>query len=92
MLQNAGPELANAAHELKTRDDSANLQQTVAIRAQLRGAVYDVLSEFKHVGEQKGASKDEKALATNLLKKIGPPVQYAPWWVRVAFYAWVSVR
>jgi PiT family inorganic phosphate transporter len=92
LLQNAGPELANAAHELKTRDDSANLQQTVAIRAQLRGAVYDVLSEFKHVGEQKGASKDEKALATNLLKKIGPPVQYAPWWVRVAFYAWVSVR
>jgi PiT family inorganic phosphate transporter len=45
--------------------------------------VYDVLSELKHVGEQNGASKDEKAQATDLLKKMGPPVQYAPWWVRV---------
>ena len=83
LLQNAGPQLASEAHELKTRDDSANSPQTVAVRAQLRGAVYDVLSELKHVGEQNGASKDEKAQATDLLKKMGPPVQYAPWWVRV---------
>ena len=83
LLQNAGPQLASEANQLKTRDDSANSPKTVAVRAQLRGAVYDVLSELKHVGEQNSASKDEKAQATDLLKKMGPPVQYAPWWVRV---------
>ena len=83
LLQNAGQELATEAHELKIRDNAGNSQQTKAVRAQLRGAVYDVLSELKRVGEQAGASKEEKAQATDLLKKMGPPVQYAPWWVRV---------
>ena len=83
LLQNAGPELAGEAHKLKTREDTADLQQTVAVRAQLRGAVYDVLSELKHVGKLPGASAADKAKAGDLLKQMAPPVQYAPWWVRV---------
>jgi PiT family inorganic phosphate transporter len=83
LLQNAGPVLAGEAHKLKTREDIADSQQTVAVRAQLRGAVYDVLSELKHVGELPGASAADKAKAGDLLKQMAPPVQYAPWWVRV---------
>jgi PiT family inorganic phosphate transporter len=79
----SGPKRATEAHELKTRDHTADSQQTVAVRAKLRGAVYDVLSELKHVGEQNGASKDENAQATDLLEKMGSPVQDAPWWMRV---------
>jgi PiT family inorganic phosphate transporter len=83
LLQNAGPELAGEAHKLKTREDTSDSQQTVVVRAKLRGAVYDVLSELKHVGELPGASAADKAKAGDLLKEMAPPVQYAPWWVRV---------
>jgi PiT family inorganic phosphate transporter len=81
LLQGAGPQLANEALALKNRQ-AADPQQSV-VRAQLRGAVYDVLSELKHVGEASGASSADKAEASQLLKKMAPPVQYAPWWVRV---------
>ena len=57
--------------------------QTRATRAQLRGDVYVVLSEMKHVTEAPGVSANDKAAAQTLRKAMGPPVQYAPYWVRV---------
>jgi PiT family inorganic phosphate transporter len=54
-----------------------------ATRSQLRGDVYFVLSEMKHVGESADASAADRATAGRLLKEMGPPVQYAPIWVRV---------
>jgi PiT family inorganic phosphate transporter len=38
---------------------------------------------MKHVGEVTNASTDDKAAAEKLRKEMGPPVQYAPIWVRV---------
>ncbi len=52
-------------------------------RAQLRGDVYEILTQLKHVGEAAGLSKADKATASHLRKVMGPPVQYAPVWVRV---------
>ncbi|MGI4941952.1 MAG: inorganic phosphate transporter [Janthinobacterium lividum] len=54
-----------------------------ATRAQLRGDVYDVLAQLKHAGEVAGLSKDDKAQVARLRAELGPPVQYAPIWVRV---------
>jgi inorganic phosphate transporter, PiT family len=81
MLQNAGPQLRMEAVALKAKENT-DPQQSV-VRPQLRGAVYDVLSELKHVGEVKDATPEDKKEASRLLKKMAPPVQYAPWWVRV---------
>ncbi|MGF6726034.1 PiT family inorganic phosphate transporter [Paraburkholderia sp. GAS41] len=83
LLQNAGAQLDGEARKLKTHEKTADTPQTVAVRAQLRGAVYDVLSELKHVGELADVSAADKAKAADLLKKMAPPVQYAPLWVRV---------
>ena len=52
-------------------------------KAQLRGDVYEILSQLRHVGEVRGLSKDDKATASHLRKVMGPPVQYAPIWVRM---------
>ena len=54
-----------------------------ATKSQLRGDVYEVLSQLKHVGEAKGLSKDDSAKVAALRKTMGPPVHYAPIWVRV---------
>ncbi len=54
-----------------------------AAKSQLRGDVYEVLSQLKHVGEAPGLSAADKATASRLRKVMGPPVQYAPTWVRV---------
>ncbi len=49
----------------------------------MRGEVYFVLGELKHVGELKDADPADKAKAASLRKQMGPPVQYAPYWVRM---------
>jgi PiT family inorganic phosphate transporter len=54
-----------------------------ASRAQLRGDVYFVLSEMKHIGELSGVDAADRAKAADLRKQMGPPVHYAPIWVRV---------
>ena len=54
-----------------------------ATKAQLRGDVYEVLSQLRHVGETPDLSAADKATASHLRKVMGPPVQYAPIWVRV---------
>ncbi len=45
--------------------------------------MYEILTQLKHVGEAVGLSKGDKATASQLRKDMGPPVQYAPIWVRV---------
>lgn len=81
VLQHAGPELASEALKPNGEDNSNASER--ATRAQLRGAVYDILSEMKHIGEIKNVSPADKAKAADLLKQMGPPVQYAPFWVRM---------
>ncbi len=78
-LQDAGPDLGGQA---RLPTDGAAAAPARATRAQLRGDVYFVLSELKRVGETADASPDDKARAKALIKEMGPPVQYAPYWVR----------
>ncbi len=79
-LQAAGGSIAGEAQAPVTPDKSS---QERATRSQLRGDVYMVLSELKHVTETAGKDAAAKASAKALTKKMGPPVHYAPMWVRV---------
>jgi PiT family inorganic phosphate transporter len=54
-----------------------------ASRSQFRGDIYSVLSEMKYVEESAAADGQAKKTAARLRKEMGPPVQYAPIWVRV---------
>jgi PiT family inorganic phosphate transporter len=49
----------------------------------LRGDIYEVVSQLKHVSEAKSASAQEKKQATDLMKQMSEPVEYAPFWVRM---------
>ena len=71
-LQQAGTGAADAAG-----------QADRATQAQLRGDVYDVLWQLRHASEAPGVDKADKAKAAELRKAMGPPVQYAPIWVRM---------
>jgi len=51
-------------------------------RSSVRGNVYQVLSELKHVEEASGVSAQEKQQATQIAKQLGNSVEYAPAWVR----------
>jgi PiT family inorganic phosphate transporter len=89
-LQSAGPELARQATKLRAQNGSAGDSGTGgsadgerASRSQLRGYIYDVVSQMKHVGEMKEASAADKKQAADLLKQMSQPVEYAPMWVRV---------
>jgi PiT family inorganic phosphate transporter len=62
---------------------AAQADQERVTRSKLRGDVYMVLSELKHVSETAAADAAAKSQAKALIKKIGPPVHYAPMWVRV---------
>ena len=77
-LQEAGPGIAKQPGPADPADAAA--RQT---RAQVRGDVYDVLAQMKHVSEAEAASGDEKSTAARLRKDMGLAVQYAPVWVRV---------
>jgi PiT family inorganic phosphate transporter len=78
-LQKAGPA---AADQAKPPPDDGRQAEARATRSQLRGNVYFVLSEMKHVGES-DADPQTKAAAARLGQAMGPPVQYAPTWVRM---------
>jgi len=80
-LQNSRAELSSQANQLQFGGNAAQLQ--TATRAQLRGYVYDVVSQLKHVSEAKEAGAAEKRTATDLRKKMSLPVEYAPLWVRI---------
>ena len=78
-LQKAGPGIA----ENVKQPVAGNEKDLRAVRSQSRGDVYFVLGEMKHVEESSDAKPEDKATATRLRKEMGPPVQYAPIWVRV---------
>lgn len=80
-LQQAGPTLRQQSSELGA--DAPATLQTQATRAQLRGDVYQVLAQLKHVEEARGASPEDKKKATELSRQMSLPVEYAPLWVRM---------
>ena len=55
---------------------------TAKRRSSVRGDVYQVLSELKHVEEAAGVSAQEKQQAKEIAKQLGNSVEYAPAWVR----------
>ncbi len=77
-LQQAGP-----VCRPQPRSQPAIAGQTRATRAQLRGDVYVVLSEMKHVDRGTRRERRRQGGGQTLRKAMGPPVQYAPYWVRV---------
>jgi inorganic phosphate transporter, PiT family len=79
-LKQAGSNITAETAVTRVADSAPEAKAT---RSQLRGDVYYVLSELKHVGEAKDADATDKAKAGDLRKKMGPPVQYAPIWVRM---------
>ena len=72
-----------AERSTQTPTDGQAVEQIRATKSQLRGDVYFVLAELKQVGEDSQASPADKAQAAKLRKEMGPPVQYAPYWVRI---------
>jgi len=79
-LQSAGDGISE---ETQAPVTDAQATQQRATRSQLRGDVYMVLSELRHVSETAGMDTAAKGNAKALSKKMGPPVHYAPYWVRV---------
>jgi len=80
-LQGHQPDLQRQASELDAGQPVEEHER--ATRAQLRGYVYDVISEMKYVSQQKTVPAPQRKEASALVKSMGAPVEYAPWWVRV---------
>jgi PiT family inorganic phosphate transporter len=80
-LQRAAPDLQREADELTKHQRAHDGER--AIRSQLRGYVYDVVSEMKYVSQQKGVPDAQRKQAAELAKSMSGPVEYAPWWVRI---------
>jgi PiT family inorganic phosphate transporter len=51
-------------------------------RSSVRGDVYQVISELKHVEETSAASTQDRKQAKQIAKQLGNSVEYAPIWVR----------
>jgi PiT family inorganic phosphate transporter len=62
--------------EIGLKSDTAKRRSTV------RGDVYQVISELKHVEETRGVSARDKTQAKQIAKQLGYSVEYAPTWVR----------
>jgi inorganic phosphate transporter, PiT family len=56
---------------------------TAKERSGVRDNVYKLIAQLKHAEEAKGISHEDKERAKSLAKKLGAPVEYAPWWVRI---------
>jgi inorganic phosphate transporter, PiT family len=52
-------------------------------RATVRNEVYEVIAQLKHAEDMKGISDSDKKEVKALTKRLGQPVEYAPWWVRI---------
>jgi inorganic phosphate transporter, PiT family len=63
--------------ELALRSDSAKQRSSV------RGDIYQLISQLKHVEDVSGIGDGDKHLAETLRKQLGDTVEYAPWWVRI---------
>jgi PiT family inorganic phosphate transporter len=55
---------------------------TAKRRSNVRGDVYQVISELKHVEEARGVSAQERQQAKQIAQQLGNSVEYAPAWVR----------
>jgi PiT family inorganic phosphate transporter len=66
----------SARLEIGRRSDTARR------RSSLRGEVYEVISELKHVQEARGVKEQDKTQAKRIAKQLGHTVEYAPAWVR----------
>jgi PiT family inorganic phosphate transporter len=80
-LQRAQPDLQREADELDAHRPAQDGER--ATRSQLRGYVYDIVSEMKYVSQQKSVPAAQRKQAADLLKSMSAPVEYAPWWVRI---------
>jgi PiT family inorganic phosphate transporter len=56
---------------------------TAKERSGVRDNAYKLIAQLKHAEEAKGISHEDKERAKALAKKLGAPVEYAPWWVRI---------
>jgi PiT family inorganic phosphate transporter len=56
--------------------------ETAKRRSNVRGDVYQVISELKHMQDLSGVNAHDQSDAKNLAKRLGNSVEYAPWWVR----------
>ncbi|MGI4983579.1 MAG: inorganic phosphate transporter, partial [Janthinobacterium lividum] len=80
-LAHAHPALQDQASKLAL--DAGDDTREKAARSRLRGDIYDVLSQMKHVAESRDAGPADKRLAADLRREMARPVQYAPFWVRI---------
>ena len=81
-----GVAAAKALESFSPSEAGSTLQQSpdvVKTRTERRGEVYAVLAQLRAVTENPAASKADKSTAQALRKQMGPPVQFAPIWVRV---------
>jgi inorganic phosphate transporter, PiT family len=56
--------------------------ETAKRRSNVRGDVYQVISELKHIQDVPGVSAHDQSDAKKLAKQLGTSVEYAPLWVR----------
>ena len=72
-----------AANAVATVIYTKSLTPVQAERAALRNNVYEVIGQLKHAEEVNGISSDDKKEVKVIAKRLGQPVEYAPWWVRI---------
>ena len=73
----------DAANAVATVIYTKSLTPVQAERAALRNNVYEVIGQLKHAEEVNGISSDDKKEVKAIAKRLGQPVEYAPWWVRI---------
>ena len=73
----------DAANAVATVIYTKSLTPVQAERAALRNDVYEVIGQLKHAEEVNGISSDDKKEVKAIAKRLGQPVEYAPWWVRI---------
>jgi PiT family inorganic phosphate transporter len=55
---------------------------TAKRRSDVRGDVYQVIAQLKHMQDVSGVSAHDRRDGKELAKQLGNLVEYAPWWVR----------
>lgn len=80
-LAHAQSQLRQQGRQLREHEPAADGER--ATRSQLRGYVYDVVAELKHVSERKDVPAPQRQQASQLLHSMSRPVEFAPWWVRI---------
>jgi len=63
--------------------DALTNPATAQNQAEVRGAVYEMLSGLRDVSANPAASSADKGTAKKLAAQLRPAVEYAPYWVRI---------